>query len=88
MRNRVGLNYKQAVFDEICLEGLDGITLQALWLRLEARPGWGLGVCHRAKVTRCSSKGVLMLDFAGVCMAADTEPPFCREAQREALGGG
>jgi hypothetical protein len=37
---RVGLrdlNYRHQILDEICLEGLDGITLQALWLRLKAR---------------------------------------------------
>ena len=31
------LNYRSQILDEICLEGLDGITLQALWLRLQAR---------------------------------------------------
>ena len=31
------LNYRHQILDEICLEGLDGITLQALWLRLKAR---------------------------------------------------
>ncbi len=31
------LNYRSQILDEICLEGLDGITLQALWLRLQER---------------------------------------------------
>ena len=30
-------DYHQAILDEVALEGLDGITLQALWIRLEAR---------------------------------------------------
>jgi hypothetical protein len=37
------------VLDEICLEGLDGITLQALWVRLAARPGYGLGLDRPAR---------------------------------------
>ena len=28
---------------QICLEGLDGITLQSLWLRLANRPRYTLG---------------------------------------------
>jgi len=38
------LNYRSQILDEICLEGLDGITLQALWLRLQERYDFTLGV--------------------------------------------
>lgn len=31
------INFAEAILDEICLEGLDGITLQALWVRLSER---------------------------------------------------
>ncbi|KAK7071949.1 General transcription factor 3C polypeptide 1 [Halocaridina rubra] len=36
----VDLNYIAHLEDEIALEGLDGITLQALWLRLSLRPNF------------------------------------------------
>ena len=42
-------DYLHQIQDEICLEGLDGITLQALWLRpgfLECRT-----FCHNADST-------------------------------------
>ncbi|XP_046395465.1 general transcription factor 3C polypeptide 1 isoform X2 [Ischnura elegans] len=40
-------DYISAVLDEIALEGLDGITLQALWLRLSQRPDTCLqNDCH------------------------------------------
>lgn len=34
------LNYISCLEDEIALEGLDGITLQALWVRLKQRPNF------------------------------------------------
>uniref|UniRef100_K1QQ60 General transcription factor 3C polypeptide 1 n=1 Tax=Magallana gigas TaxID=29159 RepID=K1QQ60_MAGGI len=34
------LDYKAILTEEIALEGLDGITLQALWVRLENRPNF------------------------------------------------
>ena len=43
-------DYLHQIQDEICLEGLDGITLQALWLRLANRPGYSLGVSQEAKL--------------------------------------
>lgn len=43
-------DYQHQVLDEICLEGLDGITLQGLWTRLESRPGYSLGVTDNAKL--------------------------------------
>jgi len=43
------LNYQHQILDEICLEGLDGLTLQAVWLRLRARPGYTLGLSDNAK---------------------------------------
>ena len=64
-------SYLHQILDEICLEGLDGITLQvtlashwsitqntrlslvnnlqALWVRLENRPAYSLGLSERAK---------------------------------------
>ena len=30
-------DYNQAILDEVAVEGLDGITMQALWIRLKAR---------------------------------------------------
>ena len=36
-------DYLHQIQDEICLEGLDGITLQSLWLRLSNRPRYTLG---------------------------------------------
>ena len=43
-------DYLHQIQDEICLEGLDGITLQALWLRLAQRPGYSLGLTQEAKL--------------------------------------
>ena len=43
-------DYLHQIQDEICLEGLDGITLQALWLRLGQRPGYSLGLTEEAKL--------------------------------------
>ena len=43
-------DYLHQIQDEICLEGLDGITLQALWLRLANRPGYSLGLSQEAKL--------------------------------------
>ena len=43
-------DYMHQIQDEICLEGLDGITLQALWLRLANRPGYSLGLTQEAKL--------------------------------------
>ena len=42
-------DYLHQIQDEICLEGLDGITLQSLWLRLADRPDYNLGVTPEAK---------------------------------------
>ena len=42
-------SFLHQILDEICLEGLDGITLQALWVRLENRPEYSLGLSERAK---------------------------------------
>ena len=36
-------DYLHQIQDEICLEGLDGITLQSLWLRLANRPRYTVG---------------------------------------------
>ena len=44
------LDYQHQILDEICLEGLDGLTLQALWLRLGSRPGYTLGLSENAKL--------------------------------------
>ena len=46
---RVDPDYLHQIQDEICLEGLDGLTLQALWLRLANRPGYSLGLSDEAK---------------------------------------
>ena len=43
-------DYLHQIQDEICLEGLDGITLQALWLRLANRPSYSLGLTEEAKL--------------------------------------
>merc|ERR1719233_1340380 len=43
------LDYQHQILDEICLEGLDGLTLPALWLRLGNRPGYTLGLSDTAK---------------------------------------
>ena len=43
------LDYQHQILDEICLEGLDGLTLPALWLRLGNRPGYTLGLSEAAK---------------------------------------
>ena len=43
-------DYLHQIQDEICLEGLDGITLQALWLRLANRPSYSLGLSEEAKL--------------------------------------
>ena len=43
-------DYLYQIQDEICLEGLDGITLQALWLRLANRAGYSLGLTEEAKL--------------------------------------
>ncbi|KAI1284861.1 General transcription factor 3C polypeptide 1 [Halotydeus destructor] len=38
------MDYKLFVYDEVALEGLEGITLETLWVRLKTRPGFGLNV--------------------------------------------
>mgnify|MGYP001486635343 CR=1 FL=1 len=47
------LDYQHQTLDEICLEGLDGLTLQALWLRLGSMPGYKLGLSEPAKMFAC-----------------------------------
>lgn len=38
--SRISKDYVSDIIDEIALEGLDGITLEALWVRLTERPGF------------------------------------------------
>ena len=42
-------DYLHQIQDEICLEGLDGITLQGLWIRLSERPRYSHGLTQQAK---------------------------------------
>lgn len=42
-------DFYSCCIDEIALEGLDGITLQALWIRLQRRPNFGLCLDERSK---------------------------------------
>lgn len=42
-------DFYSCCIDEIALEGLDGITLQALWIRLQRRPNFGLSLDERSK---------------------------------------
>ncbi|XP_063221021.1 general transcription factor 3C polypeptide 1 isoform X2 [Bacillus rossius redtenbacheri] len=42
-------DYVDAVVDEIALEGLDGITLEALWVRLSQRPNFVLALDDASK---------------------------------------
>ncbi|CAN7999354.1 unnamed protein product [Ixodes hexagonus] len=42
-------DFYAACIDEIALEGLDGITLQALWVRLEGRPKFPLALDDKSK---------------------------------------
>jgi len=42
-------DYRGQILDEISVEGLDGITLQALWLRLQNNPHYSLGFSPAAK---------------------------------------
>lgn len=42
-------DFYSACIDEIALEGLDGITLQALWIRLERRPKFPLALDVKSK---------------------------------------
>jgi len=57
-------NFRYQILDEISLEGLDGITLQALWLRLQAREDFSLGVEGSSKdfiweVIKCLEEVIL-----------------------------
>ena len=42
-------DYRRQLLDEISLEGLDGITLQALWTRLENNQNYKLGLTRQSK---------------------------------------
>lgn len=43
------LDFMSAVLDEISLEGLDGITVPTLWVRLENRPNFPLAIDENTK---------------------------------------
>ena len=47
--NPLDYDYLHQIQDEICLEGLDGITLQGLWIRLSERPRYSHGLSQQAK---------------------------------------
>ncbi|XP_025106935.1 general transcription factor 3C polypeptide 1-like [Pomacea canaliculata] len=48
-RNPSSLNYVEMLVEEIALEGLDGITLPTLWLRLEDRKDFPLALDDKSK---------------------------------------
>ena len=37
-------DYHEAILDEVAIEGLDGVTLEALWTRLKLRPDFGFSL--------------------------------------------
>ena len=42
-------DYHEAILDEVAIEGLDGVTLEALWTRLKLRPDFGFSLDTEAE---------------------------------------
>ncbi|XP_008211506.1 general transcription factor 3C polypeptide 1 [Nasonia vitripennis] len=74
MNNRKSLNLVDIVIDEIALEGLDGITLEALWQRLAMRLGDSLPL-----------KEAFMDQIWDICLIIDNFAYYELETPRENL---